>query len=309
MPAFHLTILGCGSALPAAGRQPSSQYLHIGKHRFLIDCGEGTQHLIRKHRLKLQGISHIFITHMHGDHFLGLMGLLFSMTLLGRTKPISIVGPPDLKELVDMHLKHAKAGLKYEVQYIFTEVDEMKQVLDTSSAEVWTVPLDHKVATTGFIFKEKPSLRKLKVKKLEYYNVPLKDRKSLTVGEDWTSPDGEVISNSVFTEDPIHPMSYAYCSDTAYIPELADKLHGVDLLYHESTFEEKDKKRAEATRHSTAAQAAKVAADARVGQLLLGHYSARYEDLTTLHEEAKSVFPNSILSKEGLQVDIHDFLS
>lgn len=305
MSEFHLTILGCGSALPARGRQPSSQYLRMGKHRFLLDCGEGTQHLIRKHKLKLQGISHIYITHMHGDHFLGLMGLLFSMTLLGRSKSIQLIGPADLKELIDMHLKHAKAGLKFEIDYRFTQAKEMEKVMEDGSCEVWSVPLDHKIATTGFLFKEKTRPRKLKAKKLDFHQVPIKDRKGLTEGLDWTSPEGELIPNSVFSEDPIAPRSYAYCTDTAFIPSLPESIMGVDLLYHESTFVERDAERAKATRHSTAAQAAEIARLAGVRQLLLGHYSARYDDLNKLLKEAQEVFPDSILSHEGMAIDIH----
>ncbi|NNC83017.1 MAG: ribonuclease Z [Flavobacteriales bacterium] len=307
MSDLQLTILGCGSALPAKGRMPSSQFLKAGKYTFLIDCGEGTQHLIRKYRLKLQSISHICISHMHGDHFLGLMGLLFSMRLLGREKSITLIGPRELEELIELHLKHANASLGYEILYLHTQGKTKELLLDLDTITVHSLPLDHKIPTTGFLFREKPRPRKLIKEQLQRHEVPIRVRQSLTQGEDYVTESGQRISNAELTTDPEPPHSYAYCSDTAYKESLIEDLDGAEVLYHESTFMEKDRARAEKTRHSTAAQAALIAKAAGVKkQLLLGHYSARYDDLDPLLHEAREVFPASVLSQEGMVVDFHN---
>lgn len=305
MSEFHLTILGCGSALPAKGRNPSSQLLRAGKYRILIDCGEGTQHRIREQRIKLQGITHILISHMHGDHYLGLMGLLFSMTLLGRKKEIFILGPPQVKEMIEMHLAHAKSGLGFPVNYINSQAKEPEVILETSAFTVTSLPLKHKIPTTGFLIEEKARPRKLIAAKLEEYDVPIKQRKNLTLGADLIKENGEVVSNELLTKDPLPPRSYAYCSDTAFIQSLPTLIRGVDLLYHESTFIEADVDRAHRTKHSTAREAGQIAASAGVKRLLLGHYSARYTDLFGILEEAKEVFGESYLSEEGMEIDIH----
>lgn len=246
---------------------------------------------------------------MHGDHYLGLMGLLFSMTLLGRTKPVHLIGPPQLKELIDMHLGHARAGLKFEVLYHFTQAGDVQQIIDLPSFSLTTIPLDHKIATTGFIFREKPRLRKLLAGKLEFFAVPIKERAKIAKGADYISEDGEVIANAMLTTDPLAPRSYAYCSDTAYSASVCLALKGVDVLYHEATFEQEDVARAHRTRHSTAAEAAKVATEAGVSKLILGHYSARYPKLDRLLAEAQAAFPESRLSFEGMEIDIHSLLT
>jgi ribonuclease Z len=305
MSEFQLTILGCGSALPAKGRNPSAQILRVGKHRILIDCGEGTQHRIREQHLKMQSISHVLISHMHGDHYLGLMGLLFSMTLLGRKSEISIAGPPQVKELIDMHLGHAKAGLGFPINYMFTQSKEPSLILDLEGATISTIPLRHKIPTTGFLVREKPRPRKLIAAQLERYNVPLKPRKDIAGGSDFIQENGERIRNQELTEDPRQPRSYAYCSDTAFIAELPAIVQNVDLLYHESTFVQADVERAHRTKHSTAGEAAEIAKAAGVKRLLLGHYSARYVSLDEILSEAREIFQESYLSEEGMEIDIH----
>jgi ribonuclease Z len=305
MSEFHLTILGCGSALPAKGRNPSAQILRVGKYRILIDCGEGTQHRIRENHLKMQSISHVFISHMHGDHYLGLMGLLFSMTLLGRKKGIQIAGPPQVQELINMHLGHAKAGLGFPIDYVFTQAKQAELIVDTDSFTAISLPLKHKIATTGFLIQEKPRLRKLIAARLEKYDVPIKHRKELARGADFIQENGNVVANGLLTKDPIPPKSYAYCSDTAFKPELPALISGVDLLYHESTFLESDIERAHRTKHSTAREAGEIANAAKAKRLLLGHYSARYTDLDEILNEAREVFEESYLSTEGMEIDIH----
>ena len=305
MSEFQLTILGCGSALPAKGRNPSAQLLRAGKHRILIDCGEGTQHRIREQHVKMQSISHVLISHMHGDHYLGLMGLLFSMTLLGRKSEITIAGPAQVKELIDMHLGHAKAGLGFPINYLFTQSKEPALILDLEGATITSIPLRHKIPTTGFLVREKPRLRKLIAAQLERYNVPIKPRRDIAGGADYIQENGERISNQELTEDPKQPKSYAYCSDTAFIPELPETIRNVDLLYHESTFVQADVERAHRTKHSTAREAAEIAKEAGVKRLLLGHYSARYDSLDEILSEARDVFQESYLSEEGMEIDIH----
>ncbi len=305
MSEFHLTILGCGSALPAKGRNPSAQILRVGKHRILIDCGEGTQHRIREQRIKMQSISHVFISHMHGDHYLGLMGLLFSMTLLGRKKGIQIAGPPQVQELINMHLRHAKSGLGFPIDYVFTQAKHAELIIDTDGFTATSLPLKHKIATTGFLIQEKPRLRKLIAAKLEAYDVPIKQRKELSRGADFIQENGEVIANEVLTRNPISPKSYAYCSDTAFNQGLPALIMGVDLLYHESTFVQSDVERAHRTKHSTAREAGQIADKAKAKRLLLGHYSARYTDLDEILNEAREVFEESYLSAEGMEIDIH----
>lgn len=304
---FQVRILGCGSALPAGGRHPSAQHVKLGKYQMLIDCGEGTQMRMREQHLKLQSLTHIFISHMHGDHYLGLMGLLFSMTLLGRDKPLRIIGPKELEELIEVHLRHAKAGLRFEIEFTDTAQAPEGLLLDLPGFTVHALKLDHKVLTHGFLFQEKPRPRKLIGAKLEAHKVPIKLRKALTLGEDFMNEDGELVPNSELTEAPLPPKSYAYCSDTAYRPALVERLSAVDVIYHESTFVQADVDRAHRTRHSTAREAAMIAKAAGAKQLLLGHYSARYKNLDKLLAEAQAVFPQSVLSEEGMCIDIHSF--
>jgi len=242
---------------------------------------------------------------MHGDHFLGLMGLLFSMTLLGRTQAITIIAPTEIEELIALHLRHAKAGLRYEVKHIHTKADALRRVIDNEQFSIDTLPLDHKIATTGFIFREKEALRKMRPEKLEFHKVPIKVRAAIARGADFIKENGDVIDNSILTLPPKSPQSYAYCSDTAYIPELSQVLSGIDVIFHESTFMQADLERAVQTRHSTAAQAAQVARDSKAKRLLLGHYSARYDDVAELLLEAQAVFAPSYLSEEGMEIDIH----
>lgn len=305
MSEFQLTILGCGSALPAKGRNPSAQILRVGKHRILIDCGEGTQHRIREQHVKMQSISHVLISHMHGDHYLGLMGLLFSMTLLGRKAEITIAGPPQVKELIDMHLGHAKAGLGFPINYVFTQAKEPSLILKLDRATITSIPLRHKIPTTGFLVREKPRPRKLIAAQLERYNVPIKPRKDIAEGADFQQENGVRVKNEELTTDPIPPASYAYCSDTSFIPELPAIIRNVDVLYHESTFVQSDVARAHRTRHSTAREAAEIAKEAGVKRLLLGHYSARYVSLDVILSEAREIFQESYLSEEGMEIDIH----
>lgn len=302
---FEVHILGCGSALPAKGRNPSAQLIRTESDTVLMDCGEGTQLRMRQEGLKLQSIDVICISHMHGDHYLGLTGLLSSSNLLGRVKPLTIIGPEGLKEMLDMHARHAQSRFRFPIQYVVTQNNESTEVYRSKGLTIRSVPLLHKIPTTGFIFREQCRKRKLIAERLQEYDVPVKVRAALARGEDYVADDGTIIPNGELTMAPKPPGAYAYCSDTAYLPELYKEMEGVDLLYHEATFLELDAQRAKQTRHSTAIQAAQVAKDAEVKHLLLGHYSARYRDLEPLLQEARSVFPMSTLGEEGMVIDIH----
>lgn len=302
---FELHILGCGSALPAKGRNPSAQLIRTESDTVLMDCGEGTQLRMRQEGLKLQSIDVICISHMHGDHYLGLTGLLSSSNLLGRVKPLTVIGPSGLQEMLEMHARHAQSKFRFPIEYVETQHGRSAVVYRSKGLSVQSVPLRHKIPTTGFVFSEQSRNRKLIPERLKEFDVPVKVRGALARGEDYVTADGTIIPNAELTVDPKAPGTYAYCSDTAYLPELCQELEGVDLLYHEATFMEVDAQRAKQTRHSTAKQAAQVAKDAKVKHLLLGHYSARYRDLDPLLQEARSVFPSTSLSEEGMVMDIH----
>jgi ribonuclease Z len=302
---FELTILGCGSALPANGRNPSSQILRTDKEMVMIDCGEGTQTRMRRYGLKMQSIDIICISHMHGDHYLGLPGLLSSSNLLGRKKEMTIIGPPGIQEMLEMHCRHAGMRFAFPIHYVQTGAKGGDIEMQTKSLRIQGFPLDHKIATTGFRFTEKPRPRRLDPSALERYEVPLKVRGAIARGEDYIRDDGKRIPNETLSSAPRAPRSYAYCSDTAYLESVVEQVHACDALYHECTFMESEKERAERTRHSTAKQAAAIAKEAKVGRLLMGHYSARYDDLRPLLDEARSVFAESHLSEEGMSIDFH----
>ena len=302
--AFKLTILGCGSALPAKKRNPTAQLLETPDGLFLVDCGEGTQLRLRQEHVKIQSISHVLISHMHGDHYLGLVGLLSTLNLLGRKKEITLIGPLALQEMIESHCRFSGSRFQYYINYVITDAKKQEVVYDGPKMEIKTIPLKHRVPTTGFLFREKPKPRKIIKSKLEEYKVPIRQRVDITLGADLIQEDGKIIPNKVLTKDPSPSRTYAYCSDTAYLKSIPELIRGVDLLYHESTFMEEDKARAKKTQHSTAAQAASIAKEAEVGYLLLGHYSARYYELDAMLQEALEVFPKSMLSTQGLVIDI-----
>jgi ribonuclease Z len=259
---------------------------------------------MRQEHLKLQSLSHVLISHMHGDHYLGLVGLLSSMNLLGRTKEITLIGPEHLEDLVTSHCRYSGSKFQYPIHFQVTDHTKSALIYESSHLLVKSFPLMHRVPTTGFHFQEKTRPRKLIKKKLEFFNVPIKQRVPLTMGEDFITEEGEIIPNERLTTDPPKPTSYAYCSDTGYFPSVVEHVKGCDLLYHEATFMDMDAARAKKTQHSTARQAAMIAKEAEVDQLLLGHYSARYRELDELLAQAKEVFPQSRLAEEGLVIDI-----
>ncbi len=303
---FTVTTLGTGAALPARGRYPTAQLVNVHDSYYLIDCGEGTQERMRMAGINFQRIGHIFISHLHGDHYLGLMGLISSMHLMGRQTELHIYGPPDLKAIIDLQLRASGTWLRYPMHF-HALVPESGQVVHTDEhVSVTGLALRHRVPCTGFVFRETAGLRLLRTDRL--HEIPQFKRALVKQGEDLVFPDGKRLSNAELTLDPLPPRSYAYCSDTAYEPALLPYVKGVDLLYHEATFTTAMIDRAKETMHSTAAQAAQLASDAGVGQLLLGHFSSRYKNADVLLQEALPIFPRTLLSNEGglFQVERRD---
>jgi ribonuclease Z len=296
---FEVTILGSSSATPIFNRNPTSQALNINERLYLIDCGEGTQQQMLRFDIKASRIDHIFISHLHGDHYLGLVGLLSSLHLNGRIKPLKIYCPPKLKEIVDLQLKYSETTLQYPVEFIFTNPEKAEVLLDNQDIIVETIPLNHRISCTGFLFKEKKRLRKLIKDKLEQLAIPVEYYSALKKGADFTMPNGEVLKNDTLTTDSSEPKAYAYCSDTLYDEMYFKQINGVTLLYHEATFLNNMLDRAIETHHTTALQAGQVALITNAKKLLIGHFSARYKTLTELLDEARSVFPETELAIEG----------
>lgn len=297
---FSVKVLGCGSAAPAKSRWPSSQVVTIGNTLLLLDCGEGTQFLLRRYKVKFQRIQAIFITHLHGDHFFGLPGLLSTMGLLGRAKKLTIYGPVGLKHRLDAFLgkEHHISGYELEVLEL---QDDMQ--LEIGDARVTCIPLKHRISTHGFVISEKPKLRNLITEKIADLDIPKFAYLPLKQGKDVETDKG-ILRSEELTFPPEPVKSYAYCTDTMYSEQVERAVSNVDLLYHEATFLHELEETAHATGHSTALEAARLASNAQVGKLMLGHYSARYADPEPLLLEAKTVFDNSILAEEGLEITL-----
>ncbi len=295
---FEVTVLGCGSATPSLLRNPSAQLLNAAGHFFLIDCGEGTQIQLRKNNIKIQRISHVFISHLHGDHYFGLLGLMQTMHLLGRKTKLTLVCPPELKEIIDLQNKHSQNTMVYEIEYIFTNPKQAEKVWEDDKIEVTTFPLRHRINCTGFLFKEKPHLKNIDKEKLKEFKVSVSEINKLRLGLDAIDDKGNTVVNTDVTL-PIHPQrSYAYCSDTNYFEDIVEHVKEVDLLYHEATFLNAELERAKKTFHSTAEQAATIASKANVKQLLLGHFSARYGNTDGFIEEAQPFFSNTLVARK-----------
>lgn len=304
MEKFELHILGCGSALPTTRHFATSQVVNLRDKLFMIDCGEGAQMQLRKLRLKFSRLNHIFISHLHGDHCFGLMGLISTFGLLGRTAELHIHSPKGLEELLTPMLNFFCHTLAYKV--IFHEFDtrQTSVVYEDRSMTVTTIPLQHRIPCCGFLFAEKARPNHIIRDMVDFYKVPVYELNRIKNGSDYVTPEGEVIANTRLTRPSDPPRKYAYCSDTIFRPEIVKQLSGVDLLFHEATFAESELARAKETYHTTAAQAARIALEAGVRQLVIGHFSARYEDESILLKEASAVFPNTILAKENLCISL-----
>lgn len=296
---FEVTILGSSSATPIFNRNPSAQALNINEKLYLIDCGEGTQQQMLRYDVKASRIDHIFISHLHGDHYLGLVGLLSSMHLNGRVRELNLYCPAQLKDIIDIQLLYSETMLQYPLIYKFIDPLQPEVILDNADVTVETVPLYHAVPCTGFVFREKKRLRKLLKDKVEELNIPVSYYPALKRGADYEAPGGVLYKNDTLTIDSQDPKSYAYCTDTLYNEAYFEQIAGATLLYHEATFLNNMIERALETCHTTALQAADVALKTNAGKLLIGHFSARYKTLNELIEEARSVFPDTELAIEG----------
>ncbi|MCW5517460.1 ribonuclease Z [Muriicola sp. Z0-33] len=296
---MKLTILGCYAATPTTRFNPSAQLLEIKNHLFLIDCGEGTQVQLRKHKIKFTRINHIFISHLHGDHFFGLPGLISSFRLLGRERALHIYGPVGLKEAITLLLKLGDSWTNYPLIFHELSSDNSEKIYEDDKVKVTTLPLDHRVYTNGFLFKEKEGDRKLDVEAARKYKIDKSQFQNIKKGAGVTLDDGTYLPNEQVSLPPPKPKTYAYCSDTMYQPALAGRVTGVDVLYHEATFLHTEAHLAKKTKHTTAKQAAQLAQKANVGCLILGHYSTRYKSLRLFKEEATRVFPYVELAEDG----------
>ena len=300
-----LTILGCHSATPRVNAHPTSQYLEINSRHFLIDCGEGTQRQMRKYKVGFSKIDHIFISHLHGDHVFGLIGLISTFGILNREKKLNVYGPKGIRELIEFQLNISQSHVKFEL--VFHELTSKKSelVFEDAKVEVWTIPLHHRIYTNGYLFKEKTKSRNLNIDVIKQFDeIEVCDYNNLKAGKDFTLSNGDVLKNEQLTFDPPKPLSYAYCSDTAYKPDISEIIQDSNLLYHESTFLSERTDLADKTNHSTAKQAAQIAKMSNVGKLILGHYSSRYSDLELFRKEAQEVFQPVELAEAGKKINI-----
>ena len=304
MEPFKIHILGCGSALPPLKHNASSQLIEMRGKCFMVDCGEGAQMQFRRSHIHFSKLHAIFISHMHGDHCFGLMGLLSTLGMLGRTSKLRIYAPKDYEPLFRQQVEFFMQTMEYEMEMIPVDTEKQQVIYEDHSLTVETVPLQHRVPCCGFIFREKPTLPHIRRDMIDYYGIPVSQINNIKNGADWTNEDGDVIPNARLVQPADSPRSYAYCSDTRFVPGLKEKVKGVTVLYHESTYTSDQEDRAKIYYHSTARQAATIAAGAGVGTLLLGHYSARYNDEQVLLQEAKAVFENSILTQEGMVFNV-----
>lgn len=304
---MELTILGFNSAIPTIRTNPTSQLLRCGNENFLIDCGEGTQVQLRKAKVKFTSINNIFISHLHGDHVFGLIGLISSFHLLGRTEPLHIYGPRGIKKLIETQLLLTESINYFEINFIELTSQESELIYEDNKMSIWTIPLNHRIYTNGFLFKEKVKPRKLNMDVINLYpEIQTCDYHNLKLGKDFISEKGEIIKNEFLTLPPKHSFSYAFCSDTKFIPHIISQIKGTDVLYHEATFLDDLKELASKTGHTTAYQAAQIAKGAKVKLLILGHFSNRYTDLSVFKEEAEKVYPNTIIPEELYTLDFNE---
>ena len=297
---IKLTILGCHSATPRVNAHPTAQYLEINNRHFLIDCGEGTQRQMRKYKVGFSKIDHIFISHLHGDHFFGLIGLISTLGLLNRERDLHVYGPVGIKEITVLQLKLSKSWTKFNLIFHELNSNESELIFEDDKVLVKTIPLDHRVYTNGYLFIEKPKPRKLHIDNIKQYDeIDICDYHNLKAGKDYILESGEVIPNSELTIPPPKVKSYAFCSDTAYKPDIVPLIKNVDLLYHESTFLKDREELCDKTKHATAEQAALIAQKAEVGKLIIGHYSSRYKNIEDFRTEAQTIFDNVELAVAG----------
>lgn len=301
---LKLTILGCYAATPRTFTNPTAQVLEIKNRLFLIDCGEGTQVQLRKNKIKFSKINHVFISHLHGDHFFGLIGLISTFSLLNRNNDLHIYGPKGIKEIIKLQLRLSNSWPNFNLHFNELENTNSEIIFEDEKVSVKTIPLQHRIYTNGFLFQEKLDERKLNIEAVEHYQIEKCYYQNIKSGKDILLDDGRIIANSELTFDPIKPKSYAFCSDSSYFEPIIPIISNVDVLYHEATFLQSEENLASKTMHSTAIEAATIAAKAHVSQLILGHYSTRYYSIDLFKEEAETVFPNVLLAEDGKTFDL-----
>ena len=300
MNPFELTILGCGSATPTPHHFCASQVVTLCGKSYMVDCGEGTQYQMRRCHIGFQNLGHVFISHLHGDHWFGLIGMISSFALLGRTYALHVHAPVQLQSTLNHLLQNYCSDTPFEVVFHAIDTSVHALIHEDSTMKVYSLPLVHGVPTCGFLFREREGGRHIVRSAIDFYNIPTWALNGIREGDDWTTDDGTVVPNSRLTTPPTPTRAFAYCSDTAFNPDLVPLLRGVDLLYHEATYADDMQSRAELYKHSTAREAATIARDAGVGRLVIGHFSQRYNDESVLLNEAKQVFEDTILASEGL---------
>lgn len=304
MATFDLNILGCGSALPTTRHNASSQVINLRDKLYMIDCGEGTQLQMRKMKIKFSRLNHIFISHLHGDHSLGLPGLVSTLGMLGRMGDLFIYGSAEVGEYVQVIEKLFCQGSPFQMKFQAVDTNNYNLVMEDRSVSVYSLPMKHRVPCCGYLFVEKERSPHIIREMIDFYKIPISKIELIKQGADFVTEEGEVIPNKILTRPAEPAKRYAYCSDTAFFPKIVPYIEGVDLLYHEATFLEADSARAYETFHSTTKQAASIARDAQVKKLLIGHYSARYIDLLPLEKEARSIFHNTLLANEGMVLSL-----
>lgn len=304
MEKFELHILGCGSALPTTRHFPTCQVVNLRDKLFMIDCGEGAQLQFRKSRLKFSRLNRVFISHLHGDHCFGLLGLISTLNLLGRTAELHIHSPKGLEVLLTPMLNFFNRQMTYKILFHEFEAKQASMIYEDRSLTVTTIPLRHRMPCCGFLFAEKQTPNHILRDMIDFYQVPVYELNRIKNGADFVTSEGEVIANARLTSPSAPARRYAYCSDTIYLPSIVEQIKGVDLLFHEATFAEDSAPRAKETYHTTATQAGQIAKDAVVKKLLIGHFSARYDEESVLLEEAQAVFPNTQLAKETLCLSV-----
>lgn len=296
---MKLTILGCYAATPRTFTNPTSQILEIKNRIFLIDCAEGTQVQLRKNKIRFSKINHIFISHLHGDHFFGLIGLVSTFTLLNRTTDLHVYGPKGIQEIIKLQLRLSNSWPNYGLFFHELESNDSEVIFEDEKVLVKTIPLKHRVYTNGFLFQEKTAQRKLNMDAVQNYEIDTCYYQKIKNGKDITLEDGRVIENDKLTFDPIPAKNYAFCSDTAYDEAIIPIIENIDVLYHESTFLQSEENLAKKTLHSTAKEAATIALKSKAKQLILGHYSTRYENIDLFKQEAETIFPEVLLADDG----------
>lgn len=302
---FNVKILGCGSALPTSFRNATAQVVTHNGQMYLVDCAEATQVLLRRQGIRFGGLNHIFISHLHGDHYFGLFGLLSSLDLMGRKGDIYIHCPASLQQMLESQYSPILINeLGYSIHFVPLSPDGLSMTLDTKNLEVYSFPLNHRIPCWGFIFREKTAERNIIKEKIPRYNLTIAEIVAIKGGSDLTLEDGTIVPNSELTIDPPKPKSYAFVSDTTKLDTVIDIVRGVDLLYHEATYDNSLEKRASETFHCTAGQAAAVARDAKVGKLVIGHYSGRYNSASLLENQAREIFPNSYAAEDGMEIEV-----